>query len=228
MQHVLLAVLCLSLPLHADFHSQLQGGTVVPAGSLEEVVALRFPGAFCTGTVVGPEVIVTARHCARTGAVAKFTYRGQNYEATIQRSEAANGRHDLSAGRIHPPIASASPATIGGRLEPGTRLKLAGYGCTQPGIKYDGKLREGEAVVEQRSKLVFEVLARGQAHACSGDSGGPTFVEENGRRLIAAVIWGRAPLHSHLIDLSAKESTDFLQKYAQEQKVEICGVNKNC
>ena len=50
---------------------------------------------FETATIVGPRVIVTAAHCANTGATATFKFNGANYSATITRSPDYQGKdHD--------------------------------------------------------------------------------------------------------------------------------------
>lgn len=79
---------------------RLINGTEVTDGSFPEVVWIKSGASTCTGTVVGPRVLLTASHCAGDGATATFSIKGTNYSVKITRSPLyMTGKdHDVALG----------------------------------------------------------------------------------------------------------------------------------
>ncbi len=111
----------------------LINGRNVPASDFKEVVKLSTSTGFCTATIVGSHVIVTAAHCGKDGDIAKFSYEGVDYKATLTRSPLyPKEDHDLALGLVTEEIEKVSPVSIGGKAKVGSELTLMGYGCTEP------------------------------------------------------------------------------------------------
>lgn len=226
----IIALLTITQALFAA-NTRLINGKEVTPGTYKEVVKIETNGAPCTGTVVGPRVVLTAAHCITNGSTAKFTYAGKSYSAKMTRSPKYPAKdHDVALGLVEGNIQAVEPASIGGKATTGLGVILLGYGCdTSGGGASDGKLRWGETVITSFSDLDMVSSKQGGAALCFGDSGGPAFVTENGKRLLLGVnSKGNLEDTNNHTRLDVQESTEFLNTYATQNSVEICGVNKVC
>ncbi len=229
----LTVVWCLTLfsTLAIANNSRLINGTPVPQGQFQEVVNINSDGAFCTATVVGPRVIITAGHCADTGNNANFKINGKAYVAKMTQSSLFQGQdHDISVGITSEDITGIQYASVGGKATTGLGITLMGYGCTNPGGGggNDGVLRMGETVITAFSK--FDMVSRkaGGAALCFGDSGGPAFLLDRGKHLLLGVnSKGNIQDTNYDTRTDVTESTTFLQTMATQNGVTICGINKD-
>lgn len=223
----------LSISGVASAGSRLINGKPVEPGTYKDVVRIRSNGSGCTATLVGPRVIITAAHCAATGATATFTVNGTEYSARITRAPLYDqGKdHDVALGLLPSAVTGIDPATVGGKAATGVALTLLGYGCINPGGGggNDGILRIGESVITGFSNYDMVSKKPGGAALCFGDSGGPAFVWESGKRLLVGInSKGNIQDTNYNANLDRSESKTFLQNWAQQNNVEICGVNKDC
>ncbi len=212
---------------------RLINGNPVPAGQWTEVVKLVAPtGSICTGTVVGPRAVLTAAHCGPQGSKQVFKIGETSYEAKLFRSSKfPSQEHDVGIAITTQDIQGVSPATIGGKTSVGLNVKMLGYGCTQDGGGgTSGVLHIGDSTISEFPDAVQMVLSRADgAVLCFGDSGGPSAIVQRDKHLIVGV-------HSkgNVIDISidirtdAQDSIDFFNKIANEQSIQICGINKTC
>jgi hypothetical protein len=212
--------------------SRLINGKPVDPGTWKEVVRIRADGAGCTATVVGPRTIITAAHCAKTGGTATFAIDGKNYSAVMTRSPIYPGQdHDVSIGIVTPEITGITPASIGGTASQGLGLTLLGYGCINPGGGggNDGVLRIGESTIVEFSGYDMVSRKAGGAALCFGDSGGPAFVMNGTKKYLLGInSKGNIQDTNYNTRLDHQESTKFIQGYAQQNSVQICGINLNC
>jgi hypothetical protein len=213
----------------------LIGGDPVEDGTWREVVYISSGGGRCTATIVGPRVLITAAHCASNNSTVTFTLDGKKYSARITRSSLYPGRdHDIALGLITEEVKDVVPKTIGGQATKGLEITLLGYGCTRSNGGRgaggnDGILRIGTAVVSGFSG--FDMVSTSGAALCFGDSGGPAFIAENGEEnavLLGINSKGDIATTNYNTRLDTADSQSFLKKFASNNGVDICGVNKEC
>lgn len=230
---VCLVIMIPFLALGQNFQPNLIRGLPVEEGTFEDVVGIRLSGAACSATIIGKRVILTAAHCGSTGSIATFKALGIEYNAKLTQSLLYRNRdHDLALGLANKEIAGVDPSTIGGEAADGEDLVLLGYGCIRigGGGGNDGILRIGLSKITGFSGF-YDIVSSDEngAALCFGDSGGPAFTVENGMRLLLGVnSKGNIRDTNYNTRLDHPDSVQFLQKFASDNGVEICGLNADC
>jgi secreted trypsin-like serine protease len=214
------------------YEVRLINGTIVDKKDYPHIVLIKSnSGGRCTATIVGERAILTAAHCAGTNATVSFTTKGKTYKAKITRSKYYNSRdHDLSIGVTTEAIEDVEPASIGGEAIKNEKIRIFGYGCRRPGGSdgMDGNLRTGEATITGYSNL--DMVSRKGAALCYGDSGGPAFQElEDGTMVLLGVnSKGNIRDTNYNTRTDLELSKDFFEQVADDNQIDICGVNVNC
>lgn len=218
-----------------DVHQVLINGNPVQTGAFKFVVRIRTGNAGCTASVVGPRVVATAAHCANTGATSTFSIDGVTYSAKITRHPDYPGvDRDLALGVIDKDVVLTEYGSVANAVDlakVGDALRLMGYGCTQPGGTggNDGVLREGMATITGFSGNDIVTGKAGEGALCFGDSGGPSFLQGNGKLInIAQNSKGDIKVRSYLARWDAPTGQSFLVSFAKANSVEICGFTKEC
>lgn len=162
-----------------DFLEKVRNGTL--SSERPEIGSLSVG---CTGTLVAPEVVITAAHCVSYNSA---TSPGNYGSFTVQRADGGSSRYTMQryvsfsrqlgtadialvqlAERVPAevaeprPLAPVTPAN-------GTALSIWGYGCTERNTRTDWRKR-------------YVDFTEGQAtnNLCPGDSGGPVIDEVTG------------------------------------------------
>jgi len=227
---IFIALCLLSVPALAE--SRLINGKPVEPGTWKEVIQISSNGSKCTAAIIGPRAVATAAHCAAQGATATFTVGSTTYTMKMFRSPLYSTKdHDVAIGVTTQDIVGVEPASVGGKAVTGLGITLLGYGCTNPGGGggNDGVLRIGDTTVTGFSG--FDMVSRkaGGAALCFGDSGGPAMLVENGKHLLIGInSKGNIQDTNYNTRTDLPESSDFYKTLAQEQGIQICGVNKDC
>jgi len=214
---------------HAD--PEIISGELANPEEYKEVVLLKSSG--CSATVVGPQVLVTAAHCA-VNINTSFTLDGKSYAVKLTRSPYHRGGgsgHDMALGLIsdpvliHPSRLAHIDFTNIGTMVP---VDLVGYGCTKwsSSVGY-GVLRMGFADSTGYSNSNLEFTTNGRSAICQGDSGGPTFLSGLPHLLIGVHSKGNGST-SYEVRLDTEQSFEFLTDFISTNQAGVCGININC
>jgi len=189
-----------TIPLLFSLTAPVVGGTTVPAGDYPDVVLVVAPMALCTGTLVAPDVVLTAGHCIDTNPkevlVDSIDYAKPGGEVIAVKSATAypDWQHHYDVGVLvleHPappkPRAIASACT----LKPGAEVRVVGFGLTTAtGTGTNSRLHQAALVVDDatcsRDPACEPAIAPGGeftaggagTDSCFGDSGGPLYLGE--------------------------------------------------
>lgn len=224
------------------------GGREVFWSDFPEVALLKNPArGQCTATVVGPEVVLTAGHCARDGETVSIQFRGgKQLAATCTDSPLiAQGKdHDLSLCKLERRVELETFPLLTGGVFKTSLVSTLGFGCTNRDRTggNDGKLRMATVrIVAEPDESIgkFDLVGRSSVAAiCPGDSGGPVIkfsrsprgerheiVGVNSKVILSG---GRIADDSFFTSTFTAASLDFFGDFARENSVEICGVTSGC
>lgn len=170
-------------------------------------------GNFCSGTLIAPDLVLTAAHCVVRGATYKIvSYAADRTPVLLDVERAAThpkfNAHGIASHRASADVALLQltepyprklQATLGAPIEPivaGQPYVIAGIGVSRRGDgRSGGVIREAELLSTSRpGRLQIRLVDPETANktdglgACTGDSGGPVFEMQNGRAVIIGVI----------------------------------------
>jgi hypothetical protein len=216
----LIALLALAWALCAPASAIVGGAPAAEAALARHVVMIVSRTSFCTGVVVAPDLVLTAAHCTLPGAdyglmefdaahapvlhaIARIAHHPQFDLATLfaHRATADVALIKLAAplGANFAPAPLAAPATA---VALGDTFTVAGFGVAVRGDgTTGGKLRAATLVATgQPGTLQIRLMdahtkgERAGLGACTGDSGAPVFVTQDGRMAVAGVVsWTTGP-----------------------------------
>ena len=214
------AIIAGAMLLAAPAQAIIGGG--VPSGegvgrAIVTIVGSR--GNFCTGTLIAARLVLTVAHCVQPGATYKLVEYGADRKPQLRdvRTVAIHPSFNLQAMLAHRATADVallqleaapagkSPAALGVPQIPilaGSRFTIAGVGVTIRGEGSSGGVvrAAGLAATGKPGTLQIRLVdpltqgARDGLGACTGDSGGPVFEDQQGGpRLVGVISWSTGP-----------------------------------
>ena len=228
---ILLVDLLVSMS-HAN--ERLIGGTVTDLKDWPANLIMRTT-SWCSATMIGPRVGLTAAHCVGNGATASFggipakCYQHPSYKANYTADYALCVlAQDYPAEKYE--TVNSDPT----ELKAQEKLLLTGFGChvswTTPS---DRQFRTGNAVIRTvPSPSSHYVITRGTVVVCAGDSGSSVYIERSGHRKVAGVVsrsdYGKST--SYLSSVSSPVFRSWAASFVEQHAVGICGISPiiNC
>lgn len=189
-------------------------GSPTGAANWQGVVLVMAGGGMCSGTLIHPQVVLTAGHCVKT--YDSTTGRSRDYTSRPGRVSVSSGASafrstrlgtgqtivthpswtgellansgDLSLIKLTSPVNTNNFPTYKLRDFPaptdGEKGLLVGYGATG-GYEGSGERRSGDTTLLSVDSDVIETGV--PANTCQGDSGGPLFTKQNGEWVVTGV-----------------------------------------
>lgn len=191
------------------------GGKAVKEGDLISLSTVKIYPVNCTGTLIGPQQVVTAAHCLTSlpdphSLRLGFGLQGEiadsvrvtgylqhpladtlsNY--SVLPAEEAKPLHDIAVLSFEGSLpAGLKPVVIAGPQDfrEGSYVYLAGYGARGAGDQNYGSLRSVRSRVTALYPELFELqLQSGKKRGgCEGDSGGPSYIISSDRSCLKLV-----------------------------------------
>lgn len=189
-------------------------GTPISSQEFPSVGLVKGPNFLCSGTLIASDIVLTANHCTQdeSGNLVslKFTLAAQYSTAASWTTVSSIQRYstqDVAILKLATPLIGVEVSEI--TLSPATQsflnrnVEIVGYGDSKTSsgtVKEDsgaGIKRKGTSLLfrldDNQATLVSKPSTTNQV-VCPGDSGGPMFISNQGRRQLfgvaSAVRWG--------------------------------------
>ncbi len=176
------------------------GGSPTGYASWQGAIGLRVGYSICSGTLIDPEVVMSAGHCVylgNTNAVANpgivTIVGGSNMGITYSKAAEVikhpdwngdineTGNVDLSLIRLQNPITTVENYCVRElpAAKDGAKGVIVGYGNSTAGGSGAGTHRAGNTEIQAQTSRIMEL--GDPAGTCQGDSGGPFFTRQSGK-----------------------------------------------
>lgn len=193
----------------------ITGGSTAPVGTWPDAAAILGTQGYCSGTLIAPDVVLTAGHCAETmpSTVRLNTtdYNGTSGVTARVRSVTAypnwQSTYDIAVVVLDAPVQGVTPRTVATSCTytagwtNGANVELVGFGATDVQAQANNSRLYQVAVPLTDAMCADgngcktgvspggEFVAGGDGRdSCNGDSGGPVYMDTpRGTLLVGAV-----------------------------------------
>jgi secreted trypsin-like serine protease len=187
------------------------GATAYPATGALIVFDAKAPWLACTGTLIAPDVVLTAAHCMvfLGRRLPGFVLNPRIADATPEttdpalrvvvhpqftiRAEGNAALHDVALVLLTRPMRGVAPEAMlseaeGATLTTGKTVELVGYGRMSRTVEGRGTKNRGRAKLVDIRSAEWVIGAPGEGQNCDGDSGGPAFTTIGGKRRLMGIV----------------------------------------
>jgi endonuclease G len=202
--------------------SEVIGGKASAPGEFPGVGALMYsfngsgPQAGCTGTLIAPDLVLTAAHCLDPGVVrdlmpgftlaldttvgtptivpAKATMKHEMFSSRNTIGDGLDHVFDVGLVFLAQPITEVAPVPMPrpedvAEIVAGLDMQIAGYGATTATAATIGVLFDAQTKLVSLNEFEIQVgMGAPQPQNCNGDSGGPGFATVGGKRRVIGVV----------------------------------------
>jgi secreted trypsin-like serine protease len=177
-------------------------------------------GNFCTGSLIAPTLVLTVAHCVQPGADYKIVEYGADRTPELkdvkrvaihpgfqmQAMLAHRATADVALLQLASPAKAKTVAALGAPqlpIAPGNAFTIAGIGVTVRGDGKSGGIVRAAKLIATGKPGTLQIRlfdpatqgARDGLGACTGDSGGPVFEDQQAGAVIVGVIsWSTGAL----------------------------------
>jgi secreted trypsin-like serine protease len=186
------------------------GPTAYPATGALIVFDETAPRLACTGTLITPNIVLTAAHCmlflggrlpgfVLTRRIADVTPGADDPALRVvvhpQFVFQAGGKaalHDLALVLLARPVRAVAPEALLSKAQAATvaigdAVDLVGYGRMSRTVEGNGTKNRGRSKLVEIRPFEWVIGAPSDVQNCDGDSGGPAFVVADGKRRIMGI-----------------------------------------
>ena len=228
------------------------GGTVTPEGEYPGVGALymtEFGAATCTGTLIAPNVVLTAAHCVEPKFIGPdipgFTLvhdtvssqppftpgmRAVQHPMFDINSDPGAGVgtwYDIALLFLSADITAVQPVPLptqeqGGQLTSGMQLHLVGYGRTSNETFDTGVMFDAMTDLVTVGTSELQISTPGAPQNCHGDSGGPALYDFGGGFAVVGVVSRSADGTSECLGGGIDTRVDAYLAWIASEAPEVC------